>query len=291
MQPTMSAAFKAQTSKQAPVVKADLTGKTVCVLGANTGIGFQSTKHFAAMNPTKIILACRSETRGREAVQRLRDETGYTKGELQILDLADFASTKQFADRLEQEGGRLDILIANAASEPRKFITTKDGWESTLHINHLGTSLTVLRLLPTLLRTAKDNGTLSRIVVVSSDLHYNVTIAPEVRTRPGSILQTLSSAEFLQPLRRIQEQYAVTKLLNVFFARALNAHLGPSAPIIVDAVNPGYCVSELRRNVSGFTNIMLKLLDATVALTAEEGSRRLVWAALGMPSKEDALRG
>ena len=43
-----------------PVQKRDLTGKVVIVTGANTGIGFEAAKHFATMNPAKLILACRT---------------------------------------------------------------------------------------------------------------------------------------------------------------------------------------------------------------------------------------
>jgi NAD(P)-dependent dehydrogenase (short-subunit alcohol dehydrogenase family) len=61
--------LKGQFKEQPPVVKADLAGKTICVVGANTGLGFEATKQFAAMNPERIILACRSEARGQAAVK------------------------------------------------------------------------------------------------------------------------------------------------------------------------------------------------------------------------------
>ena len=48
----------------------DLSGKTVVVIGANAGIGFEATKHFARMNPDRIILGCRSKARGEAAVTR-----------------------------------------------------------------------------------------------------------------------------------------------------------------------------------------------------------------------------
>ena len=45
----------------------DLSGKTVVVIGANIGIGFEAAKHFAKMNPDRIILGCRSKERGEAA--------------------------------------------------------------------------------------------------------------------------------------------------------------------------------------------------------------------------------
>jgi FlaA1/EpsC-like NDP-sugar epimerase len=58
-----------QFTTQQPVVKADLTGKTVIVLGANTGLGFEAAKHFATMNPGRLIMACRSQNRGQAAME------------------------------------------------------------------------------------------------------------------------------------------------------------------------------------------------------------------------------
>ncbi|KAF7364068.1 hypothetical protein MSAN_01065600 [Mycena sanguinolenta] len=292
MQPKISARLHSQRTKnQAPVVKADLTGKTVCVLGANTGIGFETCKHFANMNAGRIVLACRSQTRGQVAVERLEKETGYTKGELWIVDLSDFQSVKQFADKWETDGGRLDIIVANAAIEPGKFFLTKDGWESTLQVNHLSTSLVILRLLPRLFSTAKENRTISRIVVVSSELLYDVTVEKDARAGPEGILRTLANPQYLKNTRRMREQYSVTKLINLFFARALSAHLGPSAPVIVNAVAPGFCVSELRRDLSGTFKYFMKLMEWMIALPTEHGSRRLVWAAVGLPLRADTLRG
>ncbi|KAJ7493650.1 hypothetical protein FB451DRAFT_1007885, partial [Mycena latifolia] len=60
---------RGQLKRAEPVVTADLTGKTVLVLGANTGIGFEAMKHFATMNPGRPILACWSESKGQAAVE------------------------------------------------------------------------------------------------------------------------------------------------------------------------------------------------------------------------------
>ena len=62
----------------------------------------------------------------------LSEDTGYQSAELWIIDLADFASVKSFADRFDKEGGRLDILVENAGVLPSKTLElTSDGWEST----------------------------------------------------------------------------------------------------------------------------------------------------------------
>ena len=59
---------KAQYTTVPPVPKVDLTGKTVIVVGANAGLGFEAAKHFARMHPGKLILACRSKEKGEAAL-------------------------------------------------------------------------------------------------------------------------------------------------------------------------------------------------------------------------------
>ncbi len=80
-------------------------------------------------------------------------------------------------------------------------------------------------------------------------------------------------------------------VLNVFFTRSLQSRLPES--IIVNAINPGFCESELRRSITGSWYMafaewaMVKLLG----YSTEEGSRQLVWAAVGGGGDEKRLRG
>ena len=58
-----------------PVIKGDLSGKTVLVMGANTGIGYEAAKHFTAMNPKKVIITTRSEEKAAATVSRTVSST------------------------------------------------------------------------------------------------------------------------------------------------------------------------------------------------------------------------
>jgi retinol dehydrogenase 12 len=126
----------------------DLSGKTVVVIGANIGLGFEAAKHFAKMNPDRIILGCRSKERGEAAAnsetnlllschsvshfiyKELKTETGYESAELWVIDLARISSVVNFAERFEKEGGRIDILLMNAAVAPfAGQQLTADGYE------------------------------------------------------------------------------------------------------------------------------------------------------------------
>ncbi|PBK91021.1 NAD(P)-binding protein [Armillaria gallica] len=279
-----------QRKTMPPVVKADLSGKTIIVVGANTGLGFQATKHFATMNPERIIMACRNEERGQGALERLKAETGYQKAELWLVDLSRFSSVTAFANKFEADGGRLDILVLNAGVMPTKeYRTTVDGWESSLQINDIASPLLALRLLPRMLHTAKEHNTTPRICVVASDIHHWANLPRTVTD--GDILATLSSQEYCTPSNMQSERYKVTKLFNVFFSRSLQSRLPES--IIVNAINPGFCQSELRRSTTD--TWYMALADwVTVKLlgySTEEGSRQLVWGAVGGGEDEKRLRG
>ncbi|KAJ7623735.1 hypothetical protein FB45DRAFT_798042, partial [Roridomyces roridus] len=281
--------LKTQWAPQPPVLQVDLTGKTVLVLGANTGLGFEAAQHFARMNPGRVILACRSQSKGQAALEKLKAATGYEQAELWIVDLADFESVKKFVDKFERDGGRLDILIANAAAATFTYEATKDGWESSLQVNYLAPSLLILLLLPVLFKTAEEHTTVPRIVVVSSMMHYWLEIEKPVSESP-EIIQTLGKAEYCTP-RAMGPRYALTKLLNIFFVRALDAHLPSSPSLVVDAVCPGYCRSELRRVLSGFAAFFDRLMELALAFTTEVGSRQLVWAALAEQDHPEKMRG
>jgi hypothetical protein len=71
----------------------------------------------------------------------------------------------------------------------------------------------------------------------------------------------------------------------------MNAHLPLSTPLIIHAVDPGYCYPELRREFTGIMAFLDHLMELALAFTAEVGSRRLVWGALGHPDQPDKMCG
>ncbi|KAH9478463.1 Short chain dehydrogenase sol3 [Psilocybe cubensis] len=197
-----------QWSTVAPVVKVDLTGKTIIVTGANSGIGLETAKHFARMSPGRLIITCRNKEKGEEAVKQIIQATGYASVEAWILDLVDFRSVKSFAERYEQEGGRLDIIIQNAAvAYPGQAQYTEDGWELSTKVNNLSTSLLTLLLIPRMLDTAKKYNTTPRIVIAASETHFWVQMDKDVVNSPN-FFRTYAHQEFSTPAH---ERYYGTK--------------------------------------------------------------------------------
>jgi retinol dehydrogenase-12 len=57
-----------QWSTLPPVETADLLRKTVLIVGANVGIGLEASKHFARMQPVRLIITCHSDAKGKAAL-------------------------------------------------------------------------------------------------------------------------------------------------------------------------------------------------------------------------------
>lgn len=81
--------------------------------GANTGLGFETTKALVARGAT-VILACRSTEKMNEAIKKIREST--KEGEMipLELDLASFDSIKSFVAIIKEKYPVFDCLINNA---------------------------------------------------------------------------------------------------------------------------------------------------------------------------------
>jgi hypothetical protein len=69
-------------------------------------------------------------------------------------------------------------------------------------------------------------------------------------------------------------------VMNVLFVRALARHLA-SKSVVVITPNPGLTNSELLRDFTGILKVVSAILVRILAFTTEQGSRALVWAAVG----------
>ena len=117
----------------------DQTGKTVLVTGANIGLGYETARMLAGKG-ANVIMACRNESRGSEALNAIREKHSQAKLDLFSLDLGDLESVAKIPGALREAGiSRLDVLVNNAGiMMPPKRQTTKQGFEAQFGINHLG---------------------------------------------------------------------------------------------------------------------------------------------------------
>lgn len=115
----------------------DLTGKTILITGANSGIGFEAFKVLGAKGAT-MIMASRNKAKADQALAAAKVENPSIQVDFIALDLADLKSVSAAAEAFKKKYQTLDILINNGgvAWHPRK--TTADGFELHFGTNHLG---------------------------------------------------------------------------------------------------------------------------------------------------------
>lgn len=273
-----------------------IQGKTILITGANTGLGREAARHALTLGADTIILGVRSLAKGEEAKSNIELSAGCSdKNRILVwpIDLESFASVQAFATRARkhvvEEGGLLDMAIMNAGLASAEFALTRDGWERGLQVNVLSTALLSLQLLPLLLRTRqRDPSSRPHLTIVASDIHRSIRFSERHRYRDGDgdrILPVLNDPEQWQKSQNAggpTERYGLTKLLDIFVAVEL-ARLAPRGVrggdplVVVNAVTPGFCKSELLTREKAPWS--LKLLQALVARRVEEGSKTLLHAA------------
>eukprot|EP00731_Ephydatia_muelleri_P030489 Em0022g3a len=148
---------------QNSVPQTDLSGRVAVITSANTGIGYETAKALAKMGAHTII-ACRTESRATEAIQRMRTEMEVESPGKQLnveymsLDLASLQATKEFAAAFKERHLPLHILVNNAGIAFVPFAMTADGYEMHYQVNYLGHFLLILELLPVVMETARSHG-------------------------------------------------------------------------------------------------------------------------------------
>lgn len=117
-----------------PAPTRDLTGHTLIVTGANTGLGKEVARHYVRLGADKVILACRSVEKGEAAKRDIEQQTG-RPGVVDVwtLDLADYDSVRQFAEQARSLK-RIDALVENAGISTEEFRLVA-GNESTVTVN------------------------------------------------------------------------------------------------------------------------------------------------------------
>ena len=107
------------------------------VTGAKSGIGWHTALELARPGG-EVILAARTETKGHDAVERIRRELSQAKFRAEVLDLASLRSGRAFTAKVGDEA-KLDLLENNAGvmAVPKRQVT-EDGFELQFGTNFLG---------------------------------------------------------------------------------------------------------------------------------------------------------
>ena len=198
----------------------DLSGRTVLVTGATTGIGRETARALAAAGASVVITA-RSDDKGAATVAGMLDRVPGADVSYEVLELGSLDSVRAFTDRFTAAHDRLDVLIGNAGIMAVPFGRTDDGFELQFGTNHLGHFDLVGRLLPLLVASAP-----SRVVLLSSGGH----MASDIHWDDPNF----ESHEYNK-----MDAYGQSKTANILHAVELERRYGPLG-VHAYAVHPGH---------------------------------------------------
>ena len=232
-----------------------LKGKTAIVTGANSGMGMATVKALSDMG-AKVIMLCRSEKRGREALDKLNAD-GQRDLELILCDLGDYDSIRAFVSQVKKTYDHIDILVNNAGFISLDRQETKEGIERQFGINHIGHFLLTTSLLDLM-------GKGGRIVNVASGAHKTGKIHfDDINLHKGF---------------NVIKAYSQSKLANVLFTREL-ARRVKDRGITVNCCHPGAVATNIGIDrETGFGKTITGLLKPFFQ-TPEEGAGTAIFLA------------
>ncbi|MFO6446187.1 SDR family NAD(P)-dependent oxidoreductase [Erythrobacter sp. NE805] len=144
----------------------DLSGRTVFITGANSGLG-QETARAMASKGAHVVMAGRDQHKLDAAVAAIRETLPKAQLDTLTVDLGSLESIRAATSRARQAFPRIDLLINNAGVMATPFEHTADGFERQFGTNHLGHFALTAELMP-----AIERGHLKRIVNLSSRGHF-----------------------------------------------------------------------------------------------------------------------
>lgn len=217
------------TKKWTPKDLPDLSGRTIIVTGASSGIGLSSARELA-QHGARVILAVRDVEKGHRVSSQFGGDT-----EVLRLDVADLESVRAFG---AQWSAPIDTLINNAGIMLMPAFRTIDDFELHMGTNHMGPFALTNLLLPHIT---------NRVVTVSSFLHFRGRIH-------------LDDLNFDHRPYKAINAYEDSKLANMLFAFELQRRLDEAhSPIRSIAVHPGIARTNLISQVGGLNGAVSKL--------------------------------
>jgi NAD(P)-dependent dehydrogenase (short-subunit alcohol dehydrogenase family) len=244
-----------------PAGVAPMDGKTVVITGGNSGVGKATAEALAAAGASTVITA-RSESRGRQAQADIRRASGSDRVDLVLFDLADLESVRQGAAQLLDRYEQIHVLVNNAGLVLSERSETKDGFEATFGINHLG-PFYLTRLLTDRLVASSP----ARVVNVASTAHRSA--------RRGVGFDDLQSEKRYSGMNA----YSRSKLANILFTNELARRLSGTG-VTANSVHPGTVASGFARDddAKGFLAFGIKVIKPFI-LTPQKGARTSVYVA------------
>jgi NAD(P)-dependent dehydrogenase (short-subunit alcohol dehydrogenase family) len=225
--------------------------KIALITGANKGLGFETARRLGA-GGVRVLIGARDEARGRQAVERLREDG--VDAEFIRLDVSDRDTHEAAAEYLEKNYGRLDILVNNGGvaldTGEKASEVDLDILRKTFETNFFGVIALTQKLLPLIKKSASG-----RIVDVSSGL--------------GSLTQNSDPAWIFYEAKPLAYNSSKTAL-NAF--TVILAHELKGTKIKVNSADPGFTATDLNDHRGTKTVAEGASIIAELATLPEDGA-------------------
>jgi NAD(P)-dependent dehydrogenase (short-subunit alcohol dehydrogenase family) len=230
--------------------------KTTVITGPTSGIG-KETALALAKKDHALYLLVRNTEKGEALRQELMTQTGNQAIYVIRCDLADLQSVRDAAEELKKKLFNINILINNAGGAFPERTFSKDGFELTFAINHLGHFLLTQSLMPLLQKGH------ARIINVSSEAHRSAK--PDF----DDLLMEKSYTGF--------KAYGITKLFNIYFTRSL-AEKYQQTGVTSFALHPGVVNTDIWDSATGFLKLLTWLMKPFM-ISSKQGAETTIYLA------------
>ncbi|KAF5977095.1 putative short-chain dehydrogenase reductase/reductase family protein [Fusarium bulbicola] len=240
--------FRSQTTKPVPIPKdISLSGSTIIITGANTGLGYGAAEQFLAMNLKRLIVAVRSISK-------------------------DFAKKCETLDRI-------DLVILNAGIQMTKFELSPEGHEVSFQVNYLSTVLLATLLLPTLKQKAPA-GQPGHLTIVNSG---TALMADFPNAKDENVMEFFDKEAFFTGGVNPLPTYSRTKALAHFWIVKL-AERVKAEDVIVSLVDPGMVggTSLQRGQGNPIIQYIFAFVNWVIARSIKSGASTFVQAGVVM---------
>lgn len=234
----------------------DMTGKTVVITGATSGLGKESAKEISRMGATVAITGRNLEKLDLVA-NEIKETVPNAKIDTFLCDQSLMSEVRRLAKELLAKYAKIDVLMNNAGITCQRPKLTCEGLEQVFATNHLSPFLLTNLLLDRLIQSK------ARVVNVSSAMHKHVKI----------------DFENLQSIRGFNwdRSYSRSKLMNLLFTYEL-AKRCQGKTITINAIHPGLVKTNIGRNDTFYLKIGKAMADL-FAIPVEKGAQTQIHVA------------
>lgn len=235
-----------------------MTGKTVLITGASSGIGLEAGITIARMG-ADVVLIARDQRKGEPALTEVTRRSHSNRVSLLLCDFSSLAAVRTLAVDVRAKHARLDVLVNNAGTVSPDRRTSVDGFEQTFAVNHLAHFL-----LTTLLIDLLEKSAPARVVNVSSVAH-----------RSGDL--DFENLHYERGGYSLLKAYSRSKLANVLFTRELARRLAGTR-VVSNCLHPGAVATNIWSHTPWYVRPLLSA-SKIFMLSPERGGDAIAYLA------------